>query len=131
MAIGLVGWPAYWWNTLQRDDYVARAGPFCTSRDWRLLRLEVPTGVAILHDLACDSTHKANVTSSYKGNVLKRGQDVTVHVIGDKSLEVLLYRRFTILLLDKAFCVLGAGSLFRIEYCHGNWAVRMQEELKD
>ena len=61
-----------------------------------------------MHDLACDSTHEANVTSSHKGNVLELGQDVVVCVMADKSLKVLLRRRFTVLLLDKAFCVSGA-----------------------
>jgi hypothetical protein len=95
-------------SKLQHDDYIARAGPFCTSRDWSLFWSEVPTRVAILHNLACDSTRKANVTSSHERNVLELGQDITVRVIGDKSLEVLLYRRFTVLLLDKVICVLGA-----------------------
>ena len=59
-------------------------------RDWRLLWSEVPTGWAILYDPACDSTHKANVTSSRKRYVTELGQDIPFRVIGDNSLIVLL-----------------------------------------
>lgn len=42
--------------------------------------------------------HKANVTSSQDGNFLELGQDISVRVLGEKSLVVFLYHRATVLL---------------------------------
>jgi hypothetical protein len=77
---------------------------------------QVPTGGSTLHTFARHSSHKASTASSHEGKALRVEQDVVVYVIGRKFLAVLLNRRYFVLPLDEALCVLGVKATVQLYF---------------
>jgi hypothetical protein len=63
-----------------------------------------------MYNLALYSSHKASITSSCKGKILRLEQDVPVCVIDSKSFVVLLNWMHVVLLLDEALSVSGVKA---------------------